>query len=98
MKQQLLPPGVKPIFGLGIVVVTSQALARLSIEDISVALGRHSKGDWGDIMSLDVVDNEAGLKHQFSIRSVYRDRNGVEFWIITDDGWKTTTVLLPDDY
>jgi len=98
MKDQLLPPGVKPIFRLGTVVFTSQAMARIPVEDVSVALGRHAQGDWGDIDFTDARNNEAGLKHQFGIHSLYHDRNGVVFWIITDDGWKTTTVLLPEDY
>jgi len=98
MNQRLLPPGVKPIFRLGTVVVTAQALARIPVEDVSVALGRHAQGDWGDVMGLDARNNEAGLKCEGGIHSVYHDRNGTGFWIITDDGWKTTTVLLPDDY
>ena len=98
MRDQLLPPGVKPIFRLGTVVFTSQAMARIPVEDVSVALGRHAQGDWGDVMGVDVRGNEVGLKCEGDIHSAYRDRNGTEFWIITDDGWKTTTVLLPDDY
>jgi len=98
MIQRLLPPDVKPIFKLGNIVLSANALAQLAIEDVSAALGRHAQGDWGDISGMDARGNEAGLKHNFGIHSVYHDRNGTEFWIITDDGWKTTTVLLPSDY
>ena len=30
--------------------------------------------------------------------SVYQASNGTRFWIITDAGWKTTTLFLPEDY
>ena len=30
--------------------------------------------------------------------SVYHDRYGVKFWIITEADRSATTVLLPDDY
>jgi hypothetical protein len=98
MKQQLLPPSVKPIFELGNVVVTSQALIRIPVEDISVALGRHASGDWGDMSDMGKRENDAGLKHGFRLLSVYHDRHGIVLWVITEANRKTTTVLLPADY
>jgi hypothetical protein len=29
---------------------------------------------------------------------VYQASNGTPFWVITDAGWETTTLLLPEDY
>lgn len=94
----LLPIGVVPKFPLGTIAMTTEAFRQLLLEDISAALARHARCDWGDVKGVYLLDNEAGLKHGFRLRSVYHDRNGVEFWIITEDGHKTTTVLLPDDY
>lgn len=98
MKDQLLPPGVKPIFELGKVVVTSQALIRIPVEDISVALGRHACGDWGEVSDTSREENERGLKYGMNLLSVYHDWHGIVFWVITEADRKTTTVLLPADY
>lgn len=39
------------------------------------------------------------LKHgEGRLFSVYRDRKGVKFWIITEADRSATTVLLPEDY
>jgi hypothetical protein len=97
-KLNLFPPDIEPKFSLGIIVLTTEAFRRLLLTDICTALVRHSQCDWGKVSGTDLLENEAGFKHGFRIHSVYHDRRGVEFWIITDDGHKTTTVLLPDDY
>lgn len=99
MTQRLLPPGVKPDFPLGEIVITVAAFKKLAIDEISVALGRHARCDWGDVDGAQAMYNQMGLKYMSGgPRSTYHDRNGTAFWIITDDNWKTTTVLLPDDY
>ena len=59
---------------------------------------RHAKGDWGDMSHGDCQLNEEALKHQDRVMSAYRTEMGVNFWIITDPGWATTTALLPEDY
>jgi hypothetical protein len=45
-----------------------------------------------------VEENELSLKEGFRLMSVYADRNGTKFWIITEADRSVTTVLLPDDY
>ena len=42
--------------------------------------------------------NESALWDGNRLFSVYHDRKGVKFWIITEADRNTTTVLLPDDY
>jgi hypothetical protein len=66
--------------------------------DIARALIRHGKGDWGDVSGADREENELSLKDGYRLLSVYHDRKGVKFWIITEADRSATTVLLPDDY
>ena len=70
----------------------------LSLEEIGTALVRHARGDWGDVSTEDRDANESALWDGNRLFSVYHDRNGVKFWIITEADRNTTTVLLPSDY
>lgn len=83
---------------LGRTVITPNALERLSDEDVSDALRRHSRGDWGDITPADRDENALAMREGFRLFSVYHDRNGAEFWVITEADRTVTTVLMPDDY
>lgn len=94
----LLPPGVTPRFKLGNIVMTAEAFRRLSVEDVSAALARHARGDWGEVSTEDRDRNESALCEAGGFHSVYHDSNGVTFWIITEADRSVTTVLLPDDY
>ncbi len=94
----LLPPGVTPRFTLGNIVMTAEAFKRLPVEDVSAALARHARGDWGEVYTEDRDANESAIWDALRLHSVYHDRNGVKFWIITEADRNTTTVLLPDDY
>jgi hypothetical protein len=88
----------KSLFPLGGLYVTTAAAETLSTEDIAIALARHARGDWGDVCDADREENEASLPERLRLFSVYHDRNGVKFWIITEADRSATTVLLPDDY
>jgi hypothetical protein len=85
-------------FPLGQTVITRNAMDKLHPEDIPIALGRHVSGDWGDVCDEDRRENELSLAKGFRLLSVYRDRNDVKFWIITEADRSATTVLLPEDY
>jgi hypothetical protein len=87
-----------PSFSLGQTVMTANALEQLNPEDVAASLGRHARRDWGDLCPEDVEENELSLKEGFRLMSVYADRNGTKFWIITEADRSVTTVLLPDDY
>ena len=87
-----------PKFPLGQLVATPAALKALSQEDIRVALGRHLRGDWGDLCPEDRTENELSLREGFRLFSVYHGTNGVKFYIITEADRSVTTVLLPSDY
>ena len=94
----LLPLGVKPRFPLGHIAMTTRALRTLHLGDMSDALARHAQCDWGEISSEDRDRNESALWEMGRLHSVYHDRNGVKFWIMSEANRRATTVLLPDEY
>jgi hypothetical protein len=87
-----------PKFPLGAVVMTPAAMESLNAEDVAAAIERHAQGDWGDCGPEDRQENEFSLRIRLRLLSVYHDRSGTKFWIITEADRSATTVLLPDDY
>lgn len=83
---------------LGQVVMTTNALRTLRLDEVSTALVSHAHGDWGDVCPEDRAANEQALAHGGRLFSVYHDGHGVKFWIITEYDRSATTVLLPEDY
>jgi hypothetical protein len=73
-------------------------LAIVDGKDAYFALNRHFRGDWGDVSPDDAAANSISIATKDRIISAYTASNGVKFWIITDDGHETTTILLPDEY
>jgi hypothetical protein len=88
----------KAKFWLGRLVVTANAEDGLDHEDIHNSVNCHLSGDWGDLCVEDKDANEHALQYGGRLFSVYHDRKGVKFWIITETDRSATTVLLPDDY
>lgn len=87
-----------PRFPLGRVVITPNAMQQVPEQDVLVALGRHGRGDWGELDEHDLKENEMSLKEGFRLLSAYRASNGTKFWIISEADRTVTTVLLPEDY
>jgi hypothetical protein len=85
-------------FPLGQTVITRNARDQLHPEDVLVALKRHAAGDWGDVCEDDRQENEFSLTRTLRLFSVYHDRIGQKFWIISEADRSATTVLLPEDY
>mgnify|MGYP001023454473 CR=1 FL=1 len=85
-------------FTLGRTVITSNALDKLHPEDAALCLSRHSRGDWGELCEHDRKENERGLAVGGRLFSVYRDRHGVRFYVVTEADRSVTTTLLPEDY
>lgn len=85
-------------FKLGRTLITPQAMHTLHPEDTFKALRRHVSGDWGDCGPEDRQENEFSLPRHLRLFSVYHDRNGTKFWIITEADRSATTILLPEDY
>jgi hypothetical protein len=88
----------EPKFPLGQVVTTPAALEAVDPEDMRNYLARHAAADWGDLCTEDREENEIALRNELRIFSVYRDRKGVKFWIITEADRSSTCILLPTDY
>ncbi|MBL9169902.1 MAG: hypothetical protein JNN07_19355 [Verrucomicrobiales bacterium] len=89
---------MKEKFPLGQTVITANAQRSLNPDDVQIALSRHAHGEWGDVSEADFEENEFSLENGFRLLSVYRDRNGIKFWIITEADRSSTAVLLPEDY
>lgn len=85
-------------FNLGRLLITPNALENLHPEDVLNSLGRHASCDWGDCGKEDAAENEFALDRFIRLFSVYHDRNGEKFWIITEADRAVTTILLPEDY
>ena len=95
------PSAAHPLSGkfpLGQTVITPNARDTLDAADIHTALLRHARGDWGDCGADDANENEFSLKNALRLFSVYHDRKGTKFWIITEADRSATTILLPEDY
>jgi hypothetical protein len=86
------------LFRLGQTVITRNALDQLNPEDVQAALRRHAAGDWGECCPEDARSNQSALGEGDRLMSVYRDRAGERFWIITEWDRSVTTILLPEDY
>lgn len=86
------------LFELGRTVITTNAEGKLDPLSVQKALNRYIKGDWGDIPDEDRKANEDALRHGDRLMGVYKDVNGVKFWVITEWDRSVTTVLLPEDY
>lgn len=83
-------------FSLGTLLITAPALHVLTEEDVRIALGRHVRGDWGDVDADDSRANELALQFDARILSSYQSAKKVTFWIITEADRSQTTVLLPE--
>ena len=78
---------------------TPAALDALHAGDVIAALGRHFAGDWGELCPDDRAENERAIRDGgLRLFSVYRDRRGTRFYVITEADRSATTVLLPEDY
>jgi hypothetical protein len=85
-------------FPLGDIVATAGALDRITPTEISKSMKRHATGDWGELCREDRATNDRHLRTGGQLRSAYQTGTGEQFWIITDSGRTTTTVLLPEEY
>ena len=103
----LLPPAGQPVqiqvtrnpkFSLGQLCTTPHAANDVPPDEVLKAIARHVAGDWGALDEHDRQENERALGSRGRLVSVYQASNGTRFYVITDAGWETTTVLLPEDY
>jgi hypothetical protein len=94
------PTARQPLFPLGQIVTTPAALAALEKAGQGPLefLTRHASGDWGDLCTKDRKENESSVERGFQIFSSYRTDAGDELWVITDNHFSITTILLPEEY
>lgn len=83
---------------LGDVVVMPGAMVKLPPEDVTVALQKHTRGDWGELDIEDSQLNDLRLQEGGPIASIYIASNGVKFYVLTESDRSITTVLLPEEY
>ena len=91
---QTHPP--QPFF-LGRIVISTSAEEVIDRADIDVALGRHARGDWGDMRPDDIRQNELAVREGERVFSAYTDRRDTRFYVITEADRSATIVLLPKD-
>lgn len=85
-------------FSLGQIVATANALRVLDEGSIRAAIRRHGAGEWGELDAHDRQENDRALRDGGRLLSVFRDRSGTRFYVITESDRSLTTVLLPEDY
>lgn len=83
---------------LGRLYTTRRAEAELPAGEVWAAIARHCECDWGEVGEEDWQSNDEAVEHGSRLLSVYRTRNSVRFWIITEWDRSVTTVLLPEEY
>ena len=97
----------KPLFRLGQILATPGAvetLDRLGVDPLSLVLGRHVLGDWGDLCDEDRDLNTHSLANGMRIFSSYKlskpgdDATTETIWVITEANRSSTVLLLPGDY
>jgi len=88
------------LFSLGAVVATPGALEALErAGDLPEQfLGRHERGDWGDVCEEDWAENDFSVSRHLRIFSSYTLSDGTKLWIITEADRSATTLLLPSEY
>jgi hypothetical protein len=75
--------------------ITESAEQTLDRADVWQALRRHTRGDWGDYAELcDFANADASVQGWISL---YHDRHGTRFLIVTSADRSTTTVMLPSE-
>ena len=85
---------------LGLVDVTPGAQAALEEagQTADEFLMRHANGDWGEIGTAVLKENQVSLKEGFRIFSAYYLNTGVKIQIITEEDRSLTKVLLPEEF
>jgi len=94
--KMLLP--VERKFELGRIVATPAIADLLSSREVTNALARHARGDWGDVSPVDWMDNETSLQDGHRLMSVYHAEDETPFWVVTEADRSVTTILLPEEY
>ena len=83
---------------LGRILATPGVLEVTTAAERSIALNRHSHGDWGAVVGSDWKANDQAFQNGERLLSVYHTLGGIKFWIVTEADRSVTTILLPSEY
>lgn len=93
------------LFDLGRVVVTRAVMGKMVADErfaglVFRSLERHARGDWGDVVDSDKIENEISLDHGERLFSAYSDpeKKHPRLWIVTERDRSSTTILFAEDY
>lgn len=91
---------IRPQFSSAHVSITAGAQAAFeeSGEQPKKYLDRHCSGDFGEVTGDDAALNQSNMTTNNMVMSIYRLSTGVRFYIITDAGHMTSTILLREEY
>ena len=87
------------LFQLGAVVATPGALQlceKHKVNQLSL-IGRHIRGDWGDLCTEDISANVDALAYDGRVLSSYLI-SGTKVYVITEWDRSATTLLLASEY
>jgi hypothetical protein len=87
----------KSKFRLGALFVSDAAAKKITLDDLSTALTRHSLCDWGEIADAQRRLNRTALRLGGQITSMFISSNGIKFCIVTDWNQSTTSVILSEE-
>jgi predicted transcriptional regulator len=110
-KEMLPPDGTVNILhhskileiNLGDILVT-RGVAELARERkqfdtfVQKSLGRHRKGDWGEMNDEDKRLNDESQEKGRRLFSSYESKGFPEIWIITEPNRSYTTIMFPDEF
>ena len=94
---------VKGKFPLGKMVLTAGVNGRIADDTefskfVLKSIGRHARGDWGDLSKEDQAENEYSIGKHLRLLSAYKEEGMPDIWVITEADRAATTVLFPDEY
>jgi hypothetical protein len=82
---------------LGEIFVTPKARAALKQEEISTALERHRRADWGDVSACAKTENDCSAVRGYRVGSIYYSTDGAAFYVVTLGDRSKTYVRLADE-
>ena len=86
------------LFEHGQVYWTDRAHEELMNEEVSVALGRHVRGNWGLVGDEVAEQNDRCIRSGHQILSCWKSPSGQRYWLRTNAERTETTVFLAEEY
>ncbi len=90
-------------FSMGRMVMTQGVASECETDQkfnsfVLTSIGRHARGDWGNLSKEDQAENNSALGNQLRLLSAYEMEGLPKIWLITEADRSVTTVLFPDEY